>query len=145
MLSVEKRHSRTIGFLALAACVVGSSTVARSAADVGTIVSMSGRPQMQQVGGKVIPARPLESLSPGARIILKAGETVSFCHESGGRTYKIEGAGVVFVGDVGVNTDVGGPKVTAVGKCDASPTTSDTGGVLSRGGSNMLKPPSSPK
>jgi hypothetical protein len=53
----------------------------------------------------------------------------------------VEGAGVAYVGDVGVNTEPGGAKVIAAGVCSMSATPSETGGVLLR----SIRPPASPK
>lgn len=132
---------RALVFSAFAICVTEASTVARAAADAGMIVGVSGQPQVQRAEGRTVPARRMDTLTPGSKILLKAGETVSFCHETSGRTWRIEGAGVAFIDDMGVKVDTGGPKLTDAGKCDAAPAPSETGGVLSRG----LRPAASPK
>jgi hypothetical protein len=141
MLHVRKMRSRALSLVSLLACVAGSATSARSATDVGTIVALNGRPQVQPASGKLYPARAFDSLSPGARLILKSGESVNFCHEGVGRIFRVEGEGFALIGARGVDVETGGPRVSDAGKCEASATPSETGGMLSRG----LRPAASPK
>ncbi len=120
----------------------GIATEAAAAPDVGTVSAVSGAPQVQNANGRTLALRQKQPLASGAVIVLRSNESIGFCHESAGKIFKVEGAGSVYVGEIGINTEPGGPKVTIIGVCPPSSTPSDTGGVLLRGG---IKPPSSPK
>lgn len=121
---------------------VGLAGAAHAGADVGFISAVKGKPQVQYGSGKVEAATVTRQLSPGAKVILGQNESFKFCHESASKTFSVEGAGAVSIGDIGVNTEPGGPKVVVSGVCNSSSTPSETGGILSRGG---LKPANSPK
>ncbi len=128
-------------FFPLAGIWGAATLYAQTRPDVGFISALKGRPQIRMATGKVVPATLMQPLAPGVSIVLSVNESFGFCHESASRTFRIEGEGVVHVGDVGINTTPGGPRVTALGPCTTSSTPSETGGILSRG----FKPPSSPK
>ncbi len=140
MFSVHKTFSRTRS--AVLALILAPSAGAMAGNDVGFISAVKGKPQVQIAAGRVEPAALMKPLAPGAKIILGQNESIKFCHESASKTFSVEGAGSVSIGDIGVNTEAGGPKVVAAGVCPSSSTPSETGGILSRGG---LKPATSPK
>ena len=118
-----------------------ASTAALAGADVGFVSSMQGKPQVLIPPGRLAPVTLMQTLSPGAMIVLRAKESVRFCHEAASKTFRIEGAGAVYVGDVGINREPGGPTIAETGVCNSSSIPSETGGVLLR----SLRPPSSPK
>jgi hypothetical protein len=136
----------TFRVLATAACLApvsyAAAIEARANPDVGFISAVKGKPQVQYVGGRTETAIVTRQLSPGVKVTLAPNESFKFCHESASKTFSVEGAGSVSIGDIGVNTEAGGPKVVVSGVCNSSSTPSETGGILSRGG---LKPASSPK
>lgn len=131
--------SRILASVIVASFVGVATAAAKSGTEVGFVSSLRGKPQVRDTTGKTWPVGLMDSLSPGARIILRPGDSVGFCHESTSRTYRIEGIGEVYVGDVGINVEPGGPSVTTVGACNSTSTPSETGGVLLRG----MDPPQS--
>jgi hypothetical protein len=136
--------SLTFRRLAVALALAPTCALAEDALagpDVGFVSSVKGRPQVQTAAGKLTPVTLMQPLSPGAVIVLRQNESIGFCHESASKIFRVEGAGAAYIGDVGVNTEPGGPKVTATGVCNSSAAPSETGGVLLR----SFRPPSSPK
>jgi hypothetical protein len=123
-----------------AICLTPGLAVA-AGSEVGFVSAVKGRPQLQNGTGRLSPLTLMQPLAPGAIIVLRANESVGFCHESASRIYRVEGAGVAYIGDVGVNTEPGGAKVLTAGVCTSSATPSETGGVLLR----SIRPPASPK
>ncbi len=139
MFAASLRHARKAALPAFGLALICSPAAAGP--DVGFISSVKGRPHVQNAAGKIVPVTLMQPLAPGAKIILGANESVGFCHESASKTFRVEGAGAISIGDVGINTEAGGPKVVTAGVCNSSSTPSETGGVLLR----SFRPPSSPK
>lgn len=137
----RRRAQKWVAAFGAAALIGISAGAAQSGLDVGFVSSVRGKPQLRNTSGKTTNITLMRPLSPGSTIVLGVNESFGFCHESAARTYRVEGEGEVRIGDLGINTEPGGPKVIVSGVCNSASTPSETGGILSRG----FKPPSSPK
>jgi hypothetical protein len=126
-------NKRLLPLAAVAAAALAWACEASwAASNVGFVSLVRGRPQMQNGTGQRAPMRLMQGLAPGTVLLLGAADTVGFCHEPAATSYRIEGEGSVLVAPDRIVAQSGGTRITTVGRCGATASSSETGGVLLR-------------
>jgi hypothetical protein len=114
---------------------VGAGTFAApvsAANDIGFVSAIRGRPQAQDLKGKWIPVKLMQTLFTGETLALQKNDSIGICHETASTAYRVEGSGTLLLVETGITTQSGSLKVTPVGACATSATPQETGGVLLR-------------
>jgi hypothetical protein len=131
MHSRFRASSRPLASVLLAA-LIGSAGPACAASDVGFVSLVRGRPVLTDADGNKLPLKLMQGLGPGFRLLLDVNDAVGICHEPAATSYRIEGAGAVRIDKAGIVAEAGATKVLTVGRCSATASSSETGGVLLR-------------
>ncbi|GGH19223.1 hypothetical protein GCM10007036_21940 [Alsobacter metallidurans] len=128
------------GLALLAAGLVAPGAACAQEQPAGYVSALRGKPQVL-ADGRLAPMALMQTLPAGAMVVLRAREGFAFCHEGASKTFRVEGAGAVHVGQGGIDADGDGPRIAPMGACAPPASPSETGGVLLR----SVRPPASPK
>ena len=123
---------RAIFLSAMAGTMLISGSTACWAASVGFVSLVRGKPVLQDVAGQPRPMKLMQGLAPGAIVTLNGSDAVGICHEPAATSYRIEGVGTVRIEEDRIVAQSGNVQVLTVGRCGATASSSETGGVLLR-------------
>ena len=113
--------------------VLAAGAVPTSAADVGVVLGVHGKPSATDPSGHWRRAEVLQSVHDGETVVFDPGETLVVCNSRRRAAVRIEGPGTVSIGSAAVAVLVGSPRITEAGPCDDAVAAGENGGVILRG------------